>query len=245
MAKIEAIKTPVDINELYSALQKAWTKKFVSEPKKASLLVLMAQWALETGWGKNMYCYNLGNVKATDKYKIDWCYFACSEILPKSKVFMYTRNDRRAKWVRDVSGYDAEVRFSPDHPCCKFRAYKTLDEGVESFLDILYDKFYAAWNYIIKGDPAMYGSALKKLHYYTAKEDLYVKALVGVFNMLKKKIVVPSYAESISDEVSNLATMHLIANVSKRKAWLKSRTNGCLASSDSGIIKEVSDGKGK
>jgi hypothetical protein len=60
---ISAEKTPSTPQQVFEALACAWRKQLGKEPKRESLLVLLAQWAFETGRGKSQWNFNLGNSK--------------------------------------------------------------------------------------------------------------------------------------------------------------------------------------
>lgn len=136
-------------SDMYGALDRAWVKKFDTDPRPEQLLVLLAQWALETGRGASMHAWNVGNVKG----RIDgsdghsWTFFSCDEVI-NGKV----------------------VWFHPDEPGCCFRAYDTLEEGVADYLEELWRRFHSAWTAVLGGDPGQFGHLLKLARYYTAKE---------------------------------------------------------------------------
>jgi len=52
-------KTPAPKEEVIKALWQAWEDYFGETPKRESIWILTSQWALETGWGKSMHCFNL------------------------------------------------------------------------------------------------------------------------------------------------------------------------------------------
>jgi hypothetical protein len=164
MARIEDQKTPVTEAEVYAALARAWQKSFASSAARSSLLVLLSQWALETGRGHSMHCYNLGNVKSRQQSG-DWCFFRCNEIIGGKVVW-----------------------FDPDDPACCFRAFATLDDGALDYLTTLEQRFTPAWPAVLAGDPASFSHLLKLARYYTANELQYTKTLVSLFNEFSRTI---------------------------------------------------------
>lgn len=166
MARIDDRLTPVTPNEVFLALQGAWQKELHETPHRTSLLVLLSQWALETGRGRSMHCYNLGNVKSGGQSG-DWCFFRCNEII-KGKV----------------------VWFDPDAPECRFRAFATLDDGALDYLRTLYQRFKRAWPAVQAGDPAAFSHSLRLQNYYTADEGQYTRTLVSLFNEFSRSIPV-------------------------------------------------------
>lgn len=189
--------TPGTPSEVYAALRRAWVAQLGTEPKRASLLILCAQWALETGWGKSCHGWNLGNVKGKPDGSDgrSWAFFACNEILPVGMARNYVA---RAGQRRDGNGPSAVITratataatvwFYPPHPGCCFRAYATLDEGAADYLGLLRKRFASAWPAVVAGDPAAFGRALKAAHYYTADEAEYTRGLVSIVRTLDGRI---------------------------------------------------------
>jgi hypothetical protein len=164
MARLQDQLTPVTPPQLFGALSRAWQKAFNETPHRTSLLVLLAQWALETGRGHSMHCYNLGNVKSAQKSG-DWCFFRCNEI---------------------ING--KEVWFEPDHPACCFRAFASLDDGALDYLNTLHDRFKPAWPAVVAGDPQSFVHLLKINRYFTADEAQYTRSVVSLFNEFSRTL---------------------------------------------------------
>ncbi len=169
MARLPDQLTPVSPTQVLESLGRAWQLLFSTRPHRTSLLVLLAQWALETGRGHSMHCYNLGNVKS-DQQHGDWCFFRCNEILNGKVVWL-----------------------SPDEPGCCFRAFATLDAGSLDYLKTLHKRFQHAWPAVEAGDPAAFSHLLRANRYYTADERQYTKTLVALFNEFSRTIA-PTHA---------------------------------------------------
>ena len=183
--ELQAVKTPVKVEELALALCDAYSFYFGSWPSKDSIRVLLAQWALETGWGKSMWCYNLGNVKSHSDDGYDFCYFACNEVLPtKYAKRLQSKNPKTVRITRDRGDETSVVWFYPKHPACRFRAFKSLEDGAKDYIRTITANFGKAWRYVVEGKPAAFSRALKKLHYYTADEASYTATLEAVFSKL-------------------------------------------------------------
>lgn len=195
---IPAARTPVKVEEVYAALRKVWIERLGTEPKRESLLVLCAQWALETGRGKSMWNFNLGNQKGRPGGSDgrSWTFFACNEILSPSAA---DRSVAAAKPRSDGKGQDAvvtkslvnglkEVWFYPDNPGCCFRAYRSLDEGARDYFDLLRKRFASAWPAVEAGAPAEFSRRLKEARYYTADEGHYTRGLVTIFGEYQRDI---------------------------------------------------------
>jgi hypothetical protein len=143
------------------ALRRAWVKLLGETPKRESILVLLAQFTLETGGGRACHAWNLGNAKSIPGDGRSWTFFRCSEIIGGKEVF-----------------------FDPPHPQTRFRAFETLDDGAYDYLELLHRRFAAAWPAVEAGDPAAFGHALAAQHYFTANEASYTRVLVHLVDEL-------------------------------------------------------------
>lgn len=185
MEELKDERTKVTPQEMALALVKAYWKYLNSWPKKDTIKVLLAQWALETGWGKHMHCYNVGNAKHSFDSGEDYCFFKCNEILRKDIAERLLHEDPTRVQITTYRANNTCITwFLPKHPWTRFRAFKTLDEGVYDHLKMVVNRFDAAWPHAVRGDPQAYSHALKQQKYYTADEASYTKTLVSVFNKL-------------------------------------------------------------
>lgn len=167
--------TPIATSDLYRALAGAWLDLVGSAPSRASLLVLLAQWAEETGRGKYCHAYNLGNIKHVSGDGHDYVQFRCNEIIGGKEV-----------WI------------DPPNPGCSFRAYATLEDGARDYLALLRHRFAVAWPAVLAGDPAAFAHELKVSGYYTADEAIYTRALSALYAELAKAI--PTEQEAIDQD---------------------------------------------
>jgi flagellum-specific peptidoglycan hydrolase FlgJ len=145
--------TVVHPPDLYTALRVAWPSG-----SRASALVLLSQWAFETGRGKACHCYNIGNIKHVPGDGHDFTQFRCNEIIGGKMVW-----------------------FDPPNPATSFRAYETLALGVADYLRVLQKTFASAWPAVLAGDPAAFAVSLHNAHYYTADPSVYSRNLVSLF----------------------------------------------------------------
>lgn len=181
------VKTPATKEEIFVALWAAWIQLFNEVPKRESILILMSQWALETGWGRYMHCFNFGNVKSYEGDSYDYCYFACNEILKKAVAEKYVANNpATAKITQYRNDGTAIIWFYPDHSGCRFRAFHTILEGALDHISIVSKRFAKSWPAVLAGDPKQYSHMLRQQGYYTADESTYTATLTSVFNGLKK-----------------------------------------------------------
>ncbi len=166
------------------ALVLAWRKLWGSTPSLATVFLLVAQWALETGWGAQCFCWNLGNAKWASGY--DWCVFACGEELPLASALKYQSED--PDHVHIVQRYTkkgqawASCKFLPPHPMCRFKAFATIDEAAIYYLSDLRRRFALAWPAVLAGDPAQFSQKLSIQHYFTAPEAQYEGTMLRTFH---------------------------------------------------------------
>jgi hypothetical protein len=180
--ELPSIRTRCSPAELYAALAEA-----APELQRKSLLVLLAQWSLETGEGRECRCWNLGNAKGRPDGSDgrSWQYFSCNEILPAKVAARIVAAAPPRKSGTSPSAAitstrpngDVVIWFYPNHPYACFRAFATLDEGARDYVQMQRIRFASAWPAVLAGDPAAFGHALKLAHYYTADEAGYVGAL--------------------------------------------------------------------
>jgi len=189
--ELPARRTPATAQEVFSALGRAWRGRFGEEAKRESLLVLLAQWALETGRGKSMWNYNLGNVKGKPGGGDgrSWTFFACNEILSVAAAnamvakagLRETGTGEKDAVITSTKDGMATVWFYPNHPACCFRAFRTLDEGAVDYLELLHRRFASAWPAVLAGDPVQFARLLKAARYYTADENHYARGLSSIY----------------------------------------------------------------
>lgn len=134
-------------------------------PKRESVLCVLAQNALETGFGKACHGWNLGNAKHIKGDGRGWSMFKCNEVLAG-----------KVEW------------FSPPHPQTWFRAFDALDAGSKDYLDMLRERFDKSWPAIEAGDVETFGHALKVQRYYTADESAYVAGLKRIYDQIAKQV---------------------------------------------------------
>ncbi len=164
-ARLSPAVTPVTPSEMLASLERAWKALFGQEPSRESLLVVLAQWALETGRGRAMHAYNVGNIKSVEGDGHDYTYFACNEVLHGKVVWFY-----------------------PDAAGCRFRAYRALDLGVADYLATVHARYSGAWSAVIAGSPAQFAHLLKAERYYTAPEESYTKSLASLFDEFSRTL---------------------------------------------------------
>lgn len=208
--ELEAKKTEVTTEHMALAFHAAYVRYFNSHPQDDTIRILLSHWALETGWGKSMWCYNVGNAKAgpsRDPNK-HWCYFRCNEIISRARAEQMVETDPKlVKITTYRSNGTCIVWFEPKHGWSCFRAFDTLEDGVYDHLKLIVKKFNKAWPFIYRGDPQGYSKALKEQGYYTADESSYTRTLVKVFHMFDKLRFPLREALSIEEKAVVMATI--------------------------------------
>lgn len=166
MTMVEARKTPITPQQIAHALRAAWSKLFERTPSDATVALLMAQSALETGRWRSCWNFNLGNIKGLGKWAGDTCQFRLNEVI-----------DGKVVW------------FDPPHPQTTMRAYPTLEAASEDYLWLLHRRFAVAWPHVLRPDPVAFSQALSRAHYYTAPEPPYTRAVVSLFSEFLAMVV--------------------------------------------------------
>jgi hypothetical protein len=208
--------TPVGKPELIEALWYAWLVYFGSAPpKRECLWVIAAQWALETGWGKSMHNYNLGNVKSSDGDGYDWCYYECNEAIPKAMAERYqSRDPAHAKITAYRNDGNCWIWFYPPHTGCRFRAFETLNEGAVDQIKILANRFSRSWPAVLTGDPVRFVHELKMTGYFTADEIPYRNGVLSIFNTISKMPIdydsLPIFTDAEKQRIDNLVAMTIL-----------------------------------
>jgi len=179
MSELAARKTPIEPDDIRSALTEAWCVKFGSEPPTNAIELLMSQSALETGAWKSCVAYNLGNAKfsGTDG---DWCYFTTWENVTPEQCAALVAASTAAAPVREIS--PTKVVLEPRHPDCRFRAFPSLAQGAAWYLNFLATHYAAAWDAVLDGDPFAFVHLLKAHGYFTADEGQYLQGVARFFD---------------------------------------------------------------
>ena len=138
--------TPCSANDVYLALRQ-WS----CGADRGALLIFVAQWGLETAWGKACHRWNLGNVKHVPGDGHDFVRFRASEII------------------------DGQERFFD----MDFVAFGSLDMGAQCWIGFLNRHYGTALQRALAHDVHGYAHELKAQGYYTADEGQYTRTLAG------------------------------------------------------------------
>lgn len=160
------VATPTTTPEMFAALRSAWTFVIGGFASTPSLLVLLAQWHLETGGGRSMFNFNVGGIK-------------------------HVSGDGHAYAVYGTTEETSGTLTSQHAP---FRAYESLEDGARDYLHTIATRFRHAWPAVILGDPAQFSHLLKEEGYYTLHEhDLpgetgYTTRLVARYDQVAREV---------------------------------------------------------
>jgi hypothetical protein len=158
------------------------------------IATIMGHSALETANWDLVRRHCFGHIKATRKWIDgggDYCFFHASELLTdawKSHALRRAkpRTDGRLGMDMEIRGKTSEGKwiclFWPSHYECRFRAFKTFDEGVINFLRKLTGKFRPALKHAIAGNPYDYVNEIHSLEYFTANLDDYRRSVVSLYH---------------------------------------------------------------
>src|ERR1043166_537533 len=137
VSEVEARKTPVKASALAPPFRAEGLRIEAAE-------LAVAHSALETGWWKECWNWNLGNAKA-GPYEAMYCFRECGEELPANSV---DRNDARLtvmkEYERNGTPY-LSVLFKPNHPMCRFRAFSSLEDAVADHIAMMKKTFPKSW----------------------------------------------------------------------------------------------------
>lgn len=177
--------------DLYVKLRDSWPPD--SSPTRASVLTLLAHWALETGFGHACHCWNLGNAKHVSGDGYDFTQFACGEemglAVAQNAVAVNPSQVQIVSTYVGANGAEmASVRFLPPHPATSFLAFDTLDAGAAYYLTLLRGRFRSAWPAVVAGDVAGFCHLLKLAGYYTADEHAYTSGVLRCYHALDTTI---------------------------------------------------------
>jgi flagellar protein FlgJ len=168
---VPTVRTTYSNYDLIKGFVEGWKKQFGVFPQKASIAVLYAQTAIETGSTGSMWNNNIGNVK----------YIPSKDTTADEGVQYMMLNN-----VWEILG-GKKVIFQPPHQATWFRSFPTLADGFAFQVDFLKNKRYKkAWQAVEDGSPTGFAHLLKLAGYYTAPEADYAKAVGIYFNKFMK-----------------------------------------------------------
>ncbi len=155
---VAATKTPCSPVDFWPVLADCFGVQAGQAPPRGQLLILAAQWCLETANGRSMVQYNVGNVKHVDGDGLDWTSFTTTEYIDGQPHIMTQL----------------------------FKAYPDLRSGVEAYLHMFLGGRYSnAWPFVLDADPRGFVHALAVRGYFTAPENAYLAGLEARLSQLE------------------------------------------------------------
>ena len=218
--------TPASKEQAIEALWKAWLGYFGSAPKKESIWILVAQWGLETGFGRACHNWNFGNVKSHDGDGYDFQCFGCGEEIPLAMANAWKAKDPTLvifKRTYDLGGKPmVSVWVNPPHPASRFRAFETILEGATDYIALLVKRFTVAWPSVEAGDPVAFSHGLKQQGYYTADVNAYTATMVSTFNAISKLAFdydsLPALTDDEKNRIGDIVGMALYESIGESLA---------------------------
>lgn len=199
--RVEATETPCTKLAFARAVRDSASIVGVDHFHPDAVAIVTAHWALETGWGRACYNWDVGNRKAGENEP--HCFRTCGEELRADTVGTVAGEPP----LRVVKSYEiagipmVSVLADPDHPMCRFASFDTLDAGVEDYLATLRSTFAAAMVPLVKGDAAGYVTSLKAARYFTADLATYRSSFLGCLDMAARFSFAPMLGEQVRDRV--------------------------------------------
>jgi hypothetical protein len=174
------VRTTPSIAEVVTQLRASW-----SDLTELGARTLASQWGAETAFGKYMYNYNAGNVKATADQPHMYLHGVWEVTTPDGAAkavaaagnlaHIATDGEKKAHGWR-CKDTQAIVVFEPPHAAARFRAYDSLADGLDRYVKM--HQKYASKNVdylpaILAGNTDQVAHILHTMHYYTANESDY------------------------------------------------------------------------
>jgi hypothetical protein len=189
-------KTVISDQELTQAMVAAWKNQLKTVPTGQQIALLKAQVSLETGHGKACWNYNVGNITTSGKGNYD--YFDTSQTNEQVSPGSWKKMN------------------------LKYRAYPSLQAGVEDYLAYLQRKQPSAFEHILHPDPVQFSKALKKGGYYTADEDKYTASLNKIFQQQQENTTIPQEATQAPEQGLYSFLDNILRMISaSKKEWKK------------------------
>jgi hypothetical protein len=155
---VPSTKTPMAPAEMWPVMADRAEALWGEPLTTGQLLILMAQWGLETANGADMIQWNVGNVKHVSDDGLDWTCFVTTEYLGGQ----------------------------PHVVTQLFKAYASCEAGIDAYLGMFLGGRYSnAWPFVLDGDPAGFVHALATRGYFTAPESAYLAGVEARLTQLE------------------------------------------------------------
>jgi hypothetical protein len=148
---VPVTRTPLSTAQAQQALKSAWERVTGEVPNDATLALLTAQWAHETGHGASMYNYNFAGIKGSGPEGLS--------------VAQRTRE-----------GFGETERRIVDN----FRAYLSAEDGALDYVALLKRRYPEAVEAARAGDAGAFVRGLKTRGYFTGHEGAYLTSVASI-----------------------------------------------------------------
>jgi flagellum-specific peptidoglycan hydrolase FlgJ len=139
--------TPMARHDAISFLADAWQESQGEAPSTSTLAVLCAHWSHETDHGRRMHAYNFGGIKGVG---------------PSGQSLVI--------WTREHVGEERLVRRT-------FRAYASPEEGARDYVNLLAERYSAAFRAAREASIERFVTGLGSRGYFTDDEQTYLRSL--------------------------------------------------------------------
>jgi len=188
--ELQDIRTPIKPIDLLYALGFAWVNLFNEQPKKESLVLLLAHNSLETGVGApSCHNFNLTNIKSIDGDGRNYVFYKCNELVKLDMARQFVTNAFKDGGAAYISGVRSDgfawVNFEPKSKYCRFRAFDTLEEGVIDYLMFIKNRYIkdpSVWQALIDGNPYKFCERLRANGFFTADLSVYAGSVTRLYN---------------------------------------------------------------
>jgi len=182
-------KTPVDHESLRAALVAAWSAQMGAPPAANGVSMLLAQSAFETDRWSGSACrnWNLAGIKSDGKEGL-FTFVQTEELLLREEgeaLLAAATPSAPCELVADQGGDKILLRFSPNNPMCRFKAFQSLEEAAGEFVSTLMGRYHAALSHAQEGDVAGFVDELRKHGYFTGEEDRYRRGVDALYDAFR------------------------------------------------------------
>lgn len=176
---VSPVRTPITSDQLCDAL----ARELGEAPNSHMVIALCAMSAFENGWWKSCWNYNLGNVKAGPTWEGEYtCLTNVREII-KGDERWYSPEGETAGKGGPVIGQRYSV--PPGHPQTRFRAYPTLDAGIQAWSSELATTYRPSLDVLKRGGSTDdFITSLKSESYFTGDPDVYRSQVGQIYRQL-------------------------------------------------------------
>ena len=180
---IDAQRTPASMSEIRAALAQAVRNATGRAPSPQTLDVLSAQVSLETAGGRAIIISISPGSGAG----------------PSGLTAEYNTHEV-------LDGHDVTLKQG-------FRAYSSLSEGANDYINVLRGRFPQAFGLAVAGNVDGFAHALKQAHYYTADEGQYARGLRAAVGMPTSPNVAAAPVEAVPTGLATSAELSRVLDV--------------------------------